>query len=45
MTGCRALGAEDVCAAFRQEIAAQGLQQKVVLVIPAARDFARSRRW
>jgi NADH-quinone oxidoreductase subunit F/NADP-reducing hydrogenase subunit HndC len=32
MTGCRALGAEDVCAAFRAEIEAQGLQKKAVLV-------------
>ena len=32
MTGCRALGAEEVCAAFRREIEAQELQQRAVLV-------------
>lgn len=39
MTGCRALGAEEVCAAFRQEIATQGLGDKVALVDTGCQGF------
>ncbi|MBI5395712.1 MAG: NADH-quinone oxidoreductase subunit NuoF [Verrucomicrobia bacterium] len=39
MTGCKALGAEDVCEAFRKEIAAQGLQEKAVLVDTGCQGF------
>ncbi|NQU09181.1 NAD(P)H-dependent oxidoreductase subunit E, partial [bacterium] len=39
MTGCRALGAEEVGAALRQEIAAQGLQDRAVLVDTGCQGF------
>jgi NADH-quinone oxidoreductase subunit F len=39
MTGCRALGAEEVCSAFRKEIEAQGLQEKAVLVDTGCQGF------
>ena len=39
MTGCRALGAEEVCAAFRKEIEAHGLKDKAVVVETGCQGF------
>ena len=39
MTGCRALGAEEVGAVFRQEITARGLSDQVVLVDTGCQGF------